>query len=304
MDFLRNWDLAVTMGMMTNSVMGTGEHEDRIWEIMDSYRTVSAIMALPLFNKDEGSWLCICCLWNRSVLLVVARSGGLSLNLQSRAVWNWGELCNMAPTRNSHAKMSVGEAPAVHRESGKGVARRSKGTATRAQLHDQAATSFFTDRIPLAARKAIEIVEKDLWEQVKAMPIEEVRQEVEEWVVDPGSTAGWAAAYDRMIMLYWVIMNLVTHVSLSLEAKRAGDEESTKAWKDHNADCRLMHRKVDQIATHLGIHLYHPGMEQQQGGGSSRKASRRGADRASSLIPQLSENAMPASELPLPDLQP
>ena len=128
----------------------------------------------------------------------------------------------MAPTRSSHAKMSVGEAPAVGCESGKGVARRSKGTATQAQLHAQAATSFCTDRIPLAARKAIEIVEKDLWEQVKAMPIEEVRQEVEEWVVDPGSTAGWAAAYDRMIMLYSAIMNLVIHVSLALRTKGKG----------------------------------------------------------------------------------
>ena len=76
-------------------------------------------------------------------------------------------------------------------------------------------------------------------------------------------------------------MNLVTHVSLNLEARREevetikeGDEEPAKSWKEHNAncwvmhrklidhseDCRIMHPKVDQIASRLGIVLYHPGM--------------------------------------------
>ena len=116
------------------------------------------------------------------------------------------------------------------------MAKRGKGTAAWAQLHAQAAVDFFKDRILLVARKAIEMVEKDLWEQVKAMPIEEVSQEAKDWVVDPGSTTGRETAYDRMIMLYWVIMNLVTHVSFNLEAKREeveakreGDEDPVKA---------------------------------------------------------------------------
>ena len=72
-------------------------------------------------------------------------------------------------------------------------------------------------------------------------------------------------------------------------AKKEGDEEPVKAWKEHNdecrdilskvealsADCRLMHRKVDQIASCLGIALYHLGMEQHSVGGSGRRASGR-----------------------------
>ena len=60
--------------------------------------------------------------------------------------------------------------------------------------------------------------------------------------------------------------------------------EPVRAWKEHNAECskilskvkalsadrRLMHRKVDQIASYLGIVLYHPGMEQLATGGSGR----------------------------------
>ena len=51
----------------------------------------------------------------------------------------------------------------------------------------------------------MERVEKDLWEQVKAMPIEEVCEEVKDWVVDPGCTVGRASTYDRIITLYWLI---------------------------------------------------------------------------------------------------
>ena len=86
----------------------------------------------------------------------------------------------MDPTRGSHVNMSAGESLVVHREKGKGMARRGKGTANQAQLHSQATVDFFKDCIPLVTHKAIEMVERDLWEQVKAMPIEEVRQEVED----------------------------------------------------------------------------------------------------------------------------
>ena len=129
--------------------------------------------------------------------------------------------------------------------------------------------------------------------------------------MDPGSTAGRASTHGRLIMLYWVIMNLVTHVSLNLEAKKEeaatkkeGDEEQARAWKyhekdcrvmhrnlnDHSDDCRLMHRKVDQIASRLGITLYRSGMEHQTGGGPSRKASGRGMERACSRPPQGGED--------------
>ena len=72
-------------------------------------------------------------------------------------------------------------------------------------------------------------------------------------------------------------------------AKKEGDEEPVKAWKEHNeecqdirsrvealsSDCHLMHRKVDQIASCLGIALYHPGMEQHSVGGPRRHTSGR-----------------------------
>ena len=160
----------------------------------------------------------------------------------------------------------------------------------------------FKDFIPLISRLAMENMEKALWDQVKVKPIEEVQEEVDGWVSDPGSTAGRALAYDRMVMIYWVLMNLVSQVNLKsmaiiegkmavMLAKKEGDEDLVKSWKEHNEecknildevealsmDCRLMHRKVDQIASCLGIALYYPRMEQITSGGSGRRASRRNA---------------------------
>ena len=149
------------------------------------------------------------------------------------------------------------------------------------------------------AHQDTEGVEKVLWEKVKSMPIEDVREEVEGWFADPGSTASKASAHNRLVMLYWVMMNLVTHSTINIEAKmeevaakKEGDMEPVKAWKEHNEECQainkkidtlssdfhLMHRKVDQISTRLGIALYHPEMEQQMVGGSNRHAGGRSND--------------------------
>ena len=62
------------------------------------------------------------------------------------------------------------------------------------------------------------------------MPIEEVRLEVEEWVVDPGSTTGRASAHDWLIMIYWVIMNMVTQETIKVEGMKA--EAEAKAEGD------------------------------------------------------------------------
>ena len=88
-------------------------------------------------------------------------------------------------------------------------------------------------------------------------------------------------------------MNLVTHVSFNIEAKKEevevkkeGDEEIARDWKDHNEDFLLMHGKVNQITLGLGIFLYFLEMEQLLGGGSSRKADSQGKDSVGGLHPQ------------------
>ena len=68
------------------------------------------------------------------------------------------------------------------------------------------------------------------------MPIEVVREEFEGWVADPGTTAGRASAHDRLVMLYWVIMNLATHSDLNVEAKMEVNMEEVAAKKDGDVE--------------------------------------------------------------------
>ena len=55
-------------------------------------------------------------------------------------------------------------------------------------------------------------------------------------------------------MLYWVLMNLVTHAAMNIEEKveeimekKEGDSEPSKAWKEHNEECRKMLNKVEAL---------------------------------------------------------
>ena len=77
-----------------------------------------------------------------------------------------------------------------------------------------------------------------------------------DWVLDPGSTTRRAAAYDRLVMQYWVNMKLVGHSYMEREAKMAGDEEPVREWKHHNGECHLMHQKVDVLASRLGVSFF------------------------------------------------
>ena len=87
-------------------------------------------------------------------------------------------------------------------------------------------------------------------------------------------------------------MNLITHVSFNTEskkeevaAKKEGDGELARDWKDHNEECLLIHRNVNQITSGLGIFLYFLEMEKQLGGGPSRKANGHGVDSMGGLHP-------------------
>ena len=65
----------------------------------------------------------------------------------------------------------------------------------------------------------IESIANCLWDEAKSMPHEELRSEVEPWVVEPSNTVGRVVAYEILFMLYWVNMNMIVHSSLSVASK-------------------------------------------------------------------------------------
>ena len=80
-----------------------------------------------------------------------------------------------------------------------------------------------------------------------------------DWVLDLGSTVGRTAAYDRLLMQYWVNMKLVGHSYMEQEDKMAGDGEPVREWKNHNGEFHLIDQKVDIIASRLRVAFYATG---------------------------------------------
>ena len=61
---------------------------------------------------------------------------------------------------------------------------------------------FYKEHVPLGICLEVEKVVGDLWEEVKCMTKEDVRKEVEKWVLGPETKAGRASTYDRLLMIY------------------------------------------------------------------------------------------------------
>ena len=72
----------------------------------------------------------------------------------------------------------------------------------------------------------MERVVKELWADVKIMSRECLHEEVAEWVLNLGNTAGHTSAYDRMLITYWLTMRLMGHSSVVHEVKGEGDVET------------------------------------------------------------------------------
>ena len=88
--------------------------------------------------------------------------------------------------------------------------------------------------------------------------MDEIQEEVEEWVMYPGTMARRELSYEHLMMVYWFMKNLMAHVTMEGESKRQGDEESVQAWKEHHRECLPMHKKVDLIANNLGLKFDSP----------------------------------------------
>ena len=84
-----------------------------------------------------------------------------------------------------------------------------------------------------------------MWEHVKALNSENLKDEVAKWVLDLGSTVGQLLAYGRIIDTFQLMEILIFNVLMDHENKVAGDKDPIRAWKGHNWDYRLMYRKID-----------------------------------------------------------
>ena len=55
--------------------------------------------------------------------------------------------------------------------------------------------------------------------------MDEIQEEVEEWVMYPGTMARRESPYEHLMMVYWVMKNLMAHVTMEGDNKCQGDLE-------------------------------------------------------------------------------
>ena len=52
------------------------------------------------------------------------------------------------------------------------------GRITRAQSQARTVSTFFRDLIPMVVHDEIDAIEKELWEEIQTIPMEDIREEV------------------------------------------------------------------------------------------------------------------------------
>lgn len=57
----------------------------------------------------------------------------------------------------------------------------------------------------------------------------EIREEVGEWVTDPGLTMGRVSSYERIMLSYCVVKKILFHVIMDRENKELGDADPAHA---------------------------------------------------------------------------
>ena len=119
-----------------------------------------------------------------------------------------GGLFFMAPKWSLRWEGVLGEASFGLVGKGKGFLqhKEEKNFALHTQLHAKEATESYKDHMPLAIQLEINKLVRNVWDEVKENPTEELHKEVDDWVIDLGNTVGHAYAYDCMLMQYQVNM--------------------------------------------------------------------------------------------------
>jgi len=113
----------------------------------------------------------------------------------------------------------------------------------------------FKQTVPLEVQADIAKVEQGVWEEVNQGIPEPEFNDLAGWIHDPGKTYGRIGLYQRAISYYWASKCLLA--KMLVDQKQKGIEHRAGVpvplWDLHYNDACLMHKKIDVIATKLGI---------------------------------------------------
>lgn len=131
---------------------------------------------------------------------------------------------------------------------------------TREQEKAAHSAKHFKATVPPEIQADIAKVEQEVWEEVNQGIPEPEFNDLADWIHDLGKTYGRIGLYQRSISYFWAAKCLLA--KMLVDQKQKGKELRTgipvPLWDTHFNDARLMHKKMDMIASKLGIKFVAP----------------------------------------------
>lgn len=129
---------------------------------------------------------------------------------------------------------------------------------TREQERAAQSAKHFRHHIPPEIQADIAKAEEGVWAEVEQGIPEADFNDLAQWIHDPGKTYGRVALYQRAITYFWAAKCLLAKMMVDKNCKEPRSGVPIPLWDLHYNDARLMHKKLDVIASKMGIKFVAP----------------------------------------------
>ena len=124
---------------------------------------------------------------------------------------------------------------------------------------------MFELELPQDIHNRISTTERSLWVELDNQKLKEECKKVKEWILDPSHTVGCMSLYEKLVVMFWVMKNLVGKDEWDRHNNDSGGP-SPDPWKDSisasiqlaEASIQRVEAKVDFLISCLGFQYPSP----------------------------------------------
>ena len=108
-------------------------------------------------------------------------------------------------------------------------------------------------KIPIEIQQRGNGLEKRLWEVFDREVLQEECRKVEEWILDPGHSVGRDNLYEKVVVLFWVMKNIVSQDAWDKEATKEANKCMDQWRVVVTTDINQLNIKMDMLLKWLGV---------------------------------------------------
>ena len=107
--------------------------------------------------------------------------------------------------------------------------------------------------LPLDIQNRITETKKNFWQELDRQKLREECKKVEEWILDPGHTVGRVSQYEKTMVVYWLMKNLVGWIEWDRKNVEKGDNAQYPWNFSISAAVQRVEAKVDFLISRMGF---------------------------------------------------